>query len=290
MLLSRRSVLRSTAALAASAALARASAWAAPATPAASIPIVDAHIHLFDPTRPGGIPWPKPTDTVLYKPALPARYRSLAEQQGVVAAIAVEASPLASDNEWLLQTAHSNPIMVGIIGDLDPASPDFALHLDRLRRDPLFRGIRYGNLWDRDLGAHLTDPVFLKNLNLLAQHGLLLESANPDPKLIANLLQLTKAAPDLHLVLDHLPNGEPPADATARESYLDHLKRLGEHPHVSVKGSEILHAAPGQVSGQASTDLATYKPWLDTIWGIFGEDRVFFGSDWPNSDTTAPAH
>ena len=26
-------------------------------------PIVDAHIHLFDPSRPGGVPWPEKRDT-----------------------------------------------------------------------------------------------------------------------------------------------------------------------------------------------------------------------------------
>jgi predicted TIM-barrel fold metal-dependent hydrolase len=26
-----------------------------------------------------------------------------------------------------------------------------------------------------------------------------------------------------------------------------------------------------------------YKPRLDRIWDIFGEDRLIYGSDWPNS-------
>jgi L-fuconolactonase len=31
-----------------------------------SIPIIDTHIHLFDPRRPQGIPWPKKDDELLY--------------------------------------------------------------------------------------------------------------------------------------------------------------------------------------------------------------------------------
>ncbi|MGB6688442.1 MAG: hypothetical protein WBE76_11420 [Terracidiphilus sp.] len=72
---------------------------------AAPIPIIDAHIHLFDPTRPGGVPWPEKSDTALYKPALPERYEALTGHLGVVGAIAIEASPLAGDNDWLLQVA-----------------------------------------------------------------------------------------------------------------------------------------------------------------------------------------
>ena len=286
MQLSRRRLLRSTATLAgaSSLALVPCAGWASSPRPSRQAPIVDAHIHLFDPTRPGGVVWPEPKDTVLYRPALPARYRSFAEDEGVVAAIAVECSPLTSDNQWLLNTARSNPIMVGVIGDLDPALQDFPAQLDQLRSDSLFRGIRYGNLWHRDLGAHLTDPRFLENLKLLAQNKLLLESANPDPKLVADLLRLANLLPDLRIVIDHLPQAVPPATAEVRASYLATLRQISRHPNVYVKGSEILRS----INGAVPRDLAIYKPWLDTLWEMFGDDRIFFGSDWPNSDQFAP--
>ena len=66
------------------------------------IPIIDTHIHMFDTRRPGGVPWPATTDTALYKPALPERYARIAGPLGVVGAIVVEASPLVSDNDWVL--------------------------------------------------------------------------------------------------------------------------------------------------------------------------------------------
>ena len=34
--------------------------------PSGSIPIIDTHIHLYDTTRPEGLPWPPPSDTVIY--------------------------------------------------------------------------------------------------------------------------------------------------------------------------------------------------------------------------------
>jgi hypothetical protein len=64
------------------------------------IPVIDTHIHLFDPGRPGGVPWPVKTDTALYKAALPDRYANIARPFGVAGAIVIEASPLASDNPW----------------------------------------------------------------------------------------------------------------------------------------------------------------------------------------------
>ena len=38
-----------------------------------AIPIIDTHIHLFDTTRPRGVPWPTKKDGILYQPALPDR-------------------------------------------------------------------------------------------------------------------------------------------------------------------------------------------------------------------------
>jgi L-fuconolactonase len=247
------------------------------------LPIIDTHIHLFDPGRPGGVPWPERSDTVLYRPALPPRYESLAQPFGVVGAIAVECSPWVKDNDWLLQVAVHNKIMLGIIGNFDPASNDFPRELHHLQANPLFRGIRYGNLWGRSLGAQLGNNEFIANLKRLSTAGLLLESANPNPVLVADILKLTDLVPDLRIVIDHLPQAVPPAEPASRKAYEQDLQALGQRD-VFVKGSEVLR----QVDGKVPTDLDFYKPWLDQIWEIFGEDRLLFGSDWPNSDHVAP--
>jgi L-fuconolactonase len=36
--------------------------------------------------------------------------------------------------------------------------------------------------------------------------------------------------------------------------------------------------------GAPVTDRAMYKPRLDYLFDVFGEDRVVFGSDWPNGN------
>lgn len=38
------------------------------------------------------------------------------------------------------------------------------------------------------------------------------------------------------------------------------------------------------MDGQVHDDLEFYRSRLDEIWGIFGEDRILYASDWPNSD------
>jgi len=251
------------------------------AAPAATpIPIIDTHIHLFDPTRPQGVPWPEKSDAVLYKPALPERYRLVTKGLGIVGAIEVEASPWLEDNQWVLDVAAKESIIVGTVGDLEPGKPDFRKNLDRFHRNPLFRGIRYGNLWNRNLGEQLSRPEFISDLEALADANLALDSANPDPALIEALVRLTDRVPSLRVVVDHLPQLDPPSEKHSREAYQHNLRELGKRPQVYVKVSEVLR----RVDGRVPIALDFYKPRLDEIWEIFGRDRLLYGSDWPNSD------
>ena len=247
-----------------------------------SMPIIDTHIHLFDPTRPGGVPWPEKGD-VIYKPSLPARYAALAEPLGVVGAIAIECSPLASDNDWVLNVIAQNPVMVGMVGDLVPGSPSYRKDLDRLHANPLFLGIRYGNLWNRDLFVDIDKPGFVDGLKALAAAGLVMDSANPDPRLIAAILRVTERVPDLRIVIDHLPHAAVPTGKAERDEYWANLRRLARSPHVFVKLSEI----PVRVDGKLVTDPSHYRESLDAIWDVFGDDHILYGSDWPNSDHVA---
>ena len=260
-------------------------ALAAPALRAAAgpVPIIDAHIHLFDPLRLGGVPWPEKSDAALYKPTLPARYVAETAELGIVGAIAIEASPLASDNQWLLNVAATNPVIVGVVGDLVPGSPAYMKDLERLHGNALFLGIRYGNLWNRDLAADLENPGFVDGLKMLAAAGLVFESANPDPRLIDAIVEVAERVPDLRIVIDHLPHSPVPTEKDAQDQYWANLRLLAGSPRVYVKLSEI----PVRVSGKLMTDQHFYQASLDAIWSIFGEDHILFGSDWPNSEHVA---
>jgi predicted TIM-barrel fold metal-dependent hydrolase len=262
-----------------------ATAAAALPVPAAPLPfpVIDCHIHLFDTERPGGVPWPPKTNKVLYKPALPDRYRKLATPFGIKGAIEVECSPLVEDNQWVLDTMGKDPIMVGTIGDLEPGKPDFRKHLDRFRANPLFLGIRYGTLWGRKFHDEVRKPEFISDMKFFAAAGLTLDSATSSPALIRDLVWLTDQVPDSRIVIDHLPQMNPPEEPAARKVYEADLVEIGKRKQVYVKISEVLR----RVDGKVIHDLSFYRPRLDQLFGVFGEDRVLFGSDWPNSDNWA---
>lgn len=266
----RRAFFRSATALTAGAAKAQ-----SPRTP-----IIDTHIHLFDTARPQGVPWPPKENVKLYKPALPDRYRKLVAGLGVVGAIEVEASPWLEDNQWVLDIAAPDSLILGMIGNLEPDKPDFRKNLDRFRKNPMFLGIRYGNLWGRDFSAALTKPEFMAGMKALSQAGLTLDAANPSPALIVNLLKLTDQVPDLRIVINHLPRMNPPQDSAPRIEFEKNLAALAQRSQVYAKLSGVLRP----VEGRVPLDMAFYKPRLDFLFGLFGPDRVVYGSDWPNSD------
>ena len=248
---------------------------------ATAIPIIDTHIHLYDPNRPQGAPYAGPPGVPRIA-AYPERYRTLAVPLGVVGAIKVEASPWIEDNLWVLEVAQKDPIVVGVVGNLEPDKPEFAEYLERYHRNPLFRGIRYGNLWGRDITKQSTNPIFLGGLKRLAEADLVLDTANPRVALLEAMVRISDAVPALRIVLDHLPSLDPVE--TERGAYDAAVRELGKRPQIFVKLSAIIH----RVNGQVSTELGAYRARLDRLLEVFGEDRILFGSDWPNSDGVAP--
>lgn len=264
--------------------LASAAATAAVTSAAPPVPIIDTHIHLFDPRRPQGIPWPPKDNAKLYMPALPKRYRSIAVPLGIVGAIKVEASPWLEDNQWVLDLIEKDPIMVGCVGNIEPGKPDFAKNLDRFRKNRLFLGIRCGVLWDRDLNKEISSPRVISDLKLLADAGLGLDTANQTPELIRTTVRLSDRIPNLRIIVDHLPQLNPPTEPAAAKSYFADLRDLARRPQVFFKISAVIR----RVSGKVITEPAFYRERLDLFWEIFGPDRLVYGSDWPNSDNWAP--
>ena len=243
--------------------------------PLADIPIIDTHVHLFDPRRPQGVPYsgPKGQPPQL---ALPGIYRDLAAPTGIAGAIVIEASPWIEDNLWILERAHSDPMFVGVVGHLQPDKPDFAQYLDRFSKDPLWRGIRYARVWTMTGRWAVLKPGMAEGLKLLAQKDLSLDMANPSIALLRGALLVAEAVPGLRIIMDHMPQFDPlPREQTAYDGLLAELAR---HPNFFIKLSQVIHP---DNQGVIAHDLGAYRAKLDRLVATFGPDRIMFGSNWP---------
>ncbi len=247
----------------------------ASASAAAASPIIDTHIHFYDPRRKEGIPWPPSTDKVLYKPVLPPLFASTATPLGVTGAVVIEASPRLEDNQWVLDLVKGNPLIVAYVANLDAGTAEFRINLARFRKNPLVRGIR---LFDAKFEAGASQPAFIDDLKRLADAGLALDAiGETDTKWLAPLLTVAEKIPNLRIVINHMPE-EPPAWKT------EQIAALAKHPQVYCKVSGVLKT----VGTSVPTDAASYKGALDQLWELFGPDRVMYGSNWPKSDLLAP--
>jgi L-fuconolactonase len=135
-------------------------------------------------------------------------------------------------------------------------------------------------LWNRDLRAEIAEPDFLAGLKLLADADLVLDTANPRVALLEDVLRMSDAVPNLRIVIDHLPRLARPQEPQQRAAYDAAMRELAKRSQVYVKVSAVLERVDGRVPGE----LSYYRPKLDEIWETFGEDRLLYGSDWPNSD------
>jgi predicted TIM-barrel fold metal-dependent hydrolase len=253
---------------------------------AGAIPIIDSHIHLFDQTRPvfsgytGGLFYRQ-----VNKPSTPAMYAALARPAGIVGAIVVEsAAQFIDDNLWYLEVSRDNPIMVGVSGNIDPGSNEFTKYLNHFHRDPLFRAIRSSRFYTSDGGKVALNPAQVANLKLLAQADLALDTANPSmPLMQANVL-LADAVPDLRIIMDHLPSFDPEGDSgpNGQAAYEAVIKEMAARPNIFVKLTEVYHPKPGD-GGVIVKNYEFLRARLEYLFQAFGEDRVMFGTDYPNS-------
>jgi L-fuconolactonase len=251
---------------------------AAPVFAADAIPIIDTHVHLFDPTRPQGVPYAGPKGQPPQM-ALPDDYRRQIPGSGIVGAIVVEASPWIEDNLWILERAASDPMFVGAVGSLDPSKPEFPEYLNRFSKDPRWRGIRYARLWRMENGKQALKPGMTEGLRLLAQAGQTLDMANPSFDLLRGALLAMDAAPDLHVVMDHMPSLDPTTETQALYDSL--IAELAQRPNFAIKLSQVIH------KNEKGDIITASHARLDQLMAAFGEDRVMFGGDWPNSVGTA---
>jgi L-fuconolactonase len=224
--------------------------------------IIDTHIHLYDPTRPQGVPWPPKDDALLYRRTLPEDFQAATQGLGVTGAVVIESNALLEDNQWVLDLAADNPLIVAYVGHLDPGSPSFEQHLTRFTKNRLFRGIR---LTGRAIASGLSQPVFVDGLRRLSDMDLQLDAIG-DHTMFRDLVTVSDRVPRLRIVIDHLPF-EIGADEPA-------FAELGARPQVFAKVSGVLHRGD--------------RTPLDHLWKTFGRDRLLYGSNWPVSNRVAP--
>src|SRR5262249_55514243 len=157
------------------------------------------------------------------------------------------------DNQWVLDIARDDPIVVGLVGHLTPGTADFRQHLDRFANNPLFRGIR---ILDSQLAKGIEQAAFVDDLKRLAGHNLALD-VNGGPGLLANLPRLAKLIPELRIAINHAANVANDGKSVDA-AWAAGIKAAAQHRNVYCKVSALVEHT-GAKDGEAPTALSYYK-------------------------------
>ncbi len=243
--------------------------------------VVDTHTHFYDPSRPEGVPWP-PKNSSLYRTVLPKDFVALKKYQPVNATVVVEASKLVEDNQWILDVAKDNPVIIGFVGRLTPGDPQFRQQLKRFAKNPIYKGIRVNhNLVE----PGLSQPRFIDDLKFMADKGLQVD-LNGGPVTLDAARKVAQQVPDLRIVVDHIGNVVIKGDEIDPE-WRRFMEALADQKQVFIKVSALVEGASRHRPNDVPADVNYYRPTLDVIWNQIGIDRMIFGSNWPVSERAA---
>jgi len=203
---------------------------------------------------------------------LPAHIREVAEPVGVRGAVVVEASPWVEDNQWIIDLVATEPYICAVVGNFDCEAENFPKLLERFARYPVFRGIRIR----QPRPATFDHPRLRPNLALLAAARCVLDVAMRGSEL-ARLAEIARELPGLRILIDHL--AFVPIDGASPEPTWHNLMRsFTDLPNIFCKVSRFTEQAATQ---PAPLETKYYESIFDAVWGIFGPDRLIFGSNWP---------
>jgi predicted TIM-barrel fold metal-dependent hydrolase len=263
----------------------------------ATIPFVDAHIHLwkldhirydwltgpFDDNGPNG------SVAAIAQDYLPAHYAADLADWNPVAAVHVDAGAAPSDaldeTHWLNGQADAHGLPTAMVAFAALNDPQVDILLAAQARHHRVRGIRHIINWHPNPARSYTPADLTQDLQWQAGYGLLAKhnlsfDLQCYPRQMPGLVPLLARHPDVPVIINHM--GMPVlTDPTGLEDWRAGLAALAALPHVSIKLSGL-----GFIARDWTPALVT--PLLAHVVDLFGTQRCMIASDTPTDKLFAP--
>lgn len=232
--------------------------------------LLDSHQHFWRHDA-AQYPW-IPAGSPLHRDWLPSDLARLQQPLGFHGSIAVQARQSLAESDWLLGLADADDRVKGIVGWVDLRSEKVEEDLARLARHPRFVGVRHV-VQDEPDDRFLLGTDFMRGLGRLRQFGLTYDLL-VFPRQLPAAIELVRRFPDQSFVLDHI--AKPAIKDGVLEPWAGQIQELAQLPNCFCKVSGMVTEADHR-----SWKPDDFRPYLDIVFGAFGEDRTMFGSDWP---------
>jgi len=240
-----------------------------------SPPIVDTHVHFWDPRRLA-YPWLAAVPA-LNRAFLPQDYRTQALLPNVEKLVFVECGgdPAGSLDEarWVAGLAAAEPRLRGIVARAAlEQGTRVRDDLAALAQIPLVVGIRR-NLENETDPEFCVSTDFIAGVRELPTFDFSFDICVRHHQLPA-VIELVRRCPEVRFVLDHC--GKPAVRERMLDPWRHHIRQLAALPNAQCKISGLLTEA--DLAGWRPPDL---EPVMLHVLESFGPERVMLGSDWP---------
>ncbi len=243
-------------------------------------PIVDAHVHLYDPDRLR-YGWLAGVPKINRSHGLADFDRArgpVAVDRLVFAEVAADPGQHLDEASWVQDLATADPRLAGIVAHA-PLERGQAVEADlaALAALPAVRGIRRLIQSEPDPSVVLA-PDFLAGLRLLPGFGFTFDICVKHWQL-TYAIELARRCPEVSFVLDHI--GKPDIRHGLRAPWWDQIAVLAALPNVVCKISGVITEAD-----HAGWTRADVTPYVARAIEVFGFERCMYGSDWTVSELT----
>jgi predicted TIM-barrel fold metal-dependent hydrolase len=252
---------------------------------AEALPIVDAHMHLWNPEQ-FSMPWLADVPS-LNRPYGLYDYREQTQNLPIMAMVYIEVGVEAQDAlreaRYVAELVREEPRLQAIVAAA-PVEHGAAVraHLESLVAvSPLIKGVRR-NIQDETEPDFCLRPDFVAGVRLLSEYNLSFDLCIKHWQL-PGVIELVRRCPHTPFILDHL--GKPAIKQHQLDSWQANLRKLAELPNVVCKISGLVTEADHE--RWQPTDL---EPFINVALETFGEERILFGGDWPVVLLASPFH
>lgn len=233
--------------------------------------IIDAHQHFWAPSR-GDYFWMEGAAAApIRRDVFPRHLDPILRRHGIDATVLVQAAASVEETEYMLGLADATDFVAKVVGWVNFENADDRRQLERLAKHPKFSGVR-------PMIQDIPDVNWMNRSDVQWGFAALSDldlsfDALGYPIHLDNFARLFDRFPGMRTVIDHCM--KPVIRNGAFDDWAKKMERIARTTPVCCKLSGLAtEAKPGWT-------VDTLRPYAEHVLGVFGPDRVMWGSDWP---------
>lgn len=233
--------------------------------------VIDSHHHYWQ-YNPVEYDWIDDSMKIIRTDFLPEKLEQTIREAGIDGVISVHARQSVEETDLLIEMAHQNKFMKGVVGWLPLIQNDIETYLEKYSGEKILKGLRHVVQGEADPEFILRND-FNRGISLLKKYSFVYDILIVERQL-PNTIRFVDQHPDQIFVLDHI--AKPIIRKNELSPWKENIQELAKRENVSCKISGMVTEA--DFTNWTPEQL---QPYFNVVLEAFGPDRLLFGSDWP---------